>query len=1113
MGPTNARAVDVEALLEQVEGVRRLARALVRDADDAEDVAQDALVLAVTRPPGQEWALSAWLRGVVRNVARDRRRGDRRRRAREGKGARPEPVTDDAGLLLRHEMQKKVLAHVTALAPDERSVVLLRYVEDQPVAEIARCLDVPLETVKTRLRRALAKLRATLDAEHGGDRRAWAALLPLAADPPPPVSVPAGPAALRWTPSLPQVATALALAGAGAAIWVGSRGAEDGTDRAGPAGLVADANPPAPGAKPPEGEPADARGLEAGGRRPSPALSGTTRGVRATGLAHVGADPDLDLRGYVVRADGTALAEGIVAAFVHPWARIQGASAEQGRIERQVARDVLRADGSFVLRLERGVEVTLRVEGPGLARQEIEHLQAGQAVRVVMEPAAVLVIEARDAEGSALAGAEIEVWREIVNTAQPLLTPWRGITQPDGTMRVFDVQVGVRVGVGGRHPAWASPDTVRTRDVGAGENRVVLVFSRGRTLVGRVVDAVTGRPIAGARLATDWNVGSSWIGHPATSDADGRFEVTGWSERVLGRLGADAYGYRHGEVSVVVSEPLEIRLQPGSTVLGRVVSADGAPLAGVAVGAWPSDAWDRAEGRSTVTANDGLFRLDGVDGERPNSLTFVSTGWARSTLDVPALEGPGRERDVGDVRLARPLRLEGLVATKEGTPVPGAQVLLSGGGRERGRLFAGSYSTGLDGDSRVTDDRGRFAFAALEPGQYSVSASTPEGTQEGPVDVALTSSDVLDVKLTVPVGRRLMVRVRDTWGAIVKCPFEVRLPSGPPLRGEIGEEGLASLQVPTDAGPIVVDAAWASEHGFRAGAPTLVLPPISGWPVEVKLEFAQGIAGRVLGPDGAPLEGAVLLFRGDGRWSTATTDERGAFRVPWPRDVVGSVELTGEVRPPASRSPNASKSAPAGETTRRAIGGRIDGVRADALDLELRAQALDVDRVLPLLVLDPDGQPASGLEVRLEGTDAVATTDATGRVRLEGLVAREVRVQILPAASRLLRAWIPPAKDVVLPRGEEVVMRLRRPAHLEGVVLDPSDRPVPGAQVAVSQAPQSSTIGTTDAEGKFSIQIDPDLWFPLRVGAYRAAQGVGSLHGDLKLTSLPSSPVTVRLSR
>src|SRR6185503_16110462 len=82
------------------------------------------------------------------------------------------PSTD--ALAARADAEQIVIRAVLALDEPYRSVVLLRFFEDLPPRRIAERLGVPVETVRTRLRRALAKLREDLDGRVGGTE-AWCA--------------------------------------------------------------------------------------------------------------------------------------------------------------------------------------------------------------------------------------------------------------------------------------------------------------------------------------------------------------------------------------------------------------------------------------------------------------------------------------------------------------------------------------------------------------------------------------------------------------------------------------------------------------------------------------------------------------------------------------------------------------------------------------------------------------------------------------------------------------------------------------------------------------------------------------------------------------------------
>ena len=159
---------DVTAATERM---RRLAMALLGNAHDAEDVAQESWTRALQGGATPEDG-EAWLSGVARNVARRMGRSEGARAARE-RSRDVETVTPDvAEVAERASLQREVVGDVLALPEPYRSVVLLRWFEDLPPREIARRLERPLHTVKTQLARGQERLRATLQGRHGDER--WA---------------------------------------------------------------------------------------------------------------------------------------------------------------------------------------------------------------------------------------------------------------------------------------------------------------------------------------------------------------------------------------------------------------------------------------------------------------------------------------------------------------------------------------------------------------------------------------------------------------------------------------------------------------------------------------------------------------------------------------------------------------------------------------------------------------------------------------------------------------------------------------------------------------------------------------------------------------------------
>src|SRR5262245_37481450 len=160
-------------LLAHVSWVRSLARELVRDGAEAEDLAQEALVRVLEHPPRSEAALGGFLRRVLFNLRGERHRKDARRVERERLTARAEaaPAADEIAEGLAR--QRELVEAVERLEPVEREAIVLRFFEQLPPRRIAARLGVPVKTVDARLQRALARLREDFDRRDGGRER-WA---------------------------------------------------------------------------------------------------------------------------------------------------------------------------------------------------------------------------------------------------------------------------------------------------------------------------------------------------------------------------------------------------------------------------------------------------------------------------------------------------------------------------------------------------------------------------------------------------------------------------------------------------------------------------------------------------------------------------------------------------------------------------------------------------------------------------------------------------------------------------------------------------------------------------------------------------------------------------
>lgn len=137
--------------------------------DDAEDVVQDAFVKAHRALPRfrRGAPFRPWLLAIVANEARNRRRSA----GRAGALALRVASRRDPGLegpedrAISLDQRRRLLRAVAALDDRDREIVALRFFAGLNEAEAAAALGSPVGTAKSRLSRALVRLRTTLEEE------------------------------------------------------------------------------------------------------------------------------------------------------------------------------------------------------------------------------------------------------------------------------------------------------------------------------------------------------------------------------------------------------------------------------------------------------------------------------------------------------------------------------------------------------------------------------------------------------------------------------------------------------------------------------------------------------------------------------------------------------------------------------------------------------------------------------------------------------------------------------------------------------------------------------------------------------------------------------------
>ena len=148
-----------------VREVRFIARSICRDASLADDVTQEAFLSlwrSARRFDGRKGTVRSWLAGIARNRAIDSLRrtanADRVVVALRAVPLATAPATDD--VCEARDERRRVRGAVARLPQPQRDVIELAFLGDLTHVEIGERSELPLGTVKGRVRLGLERLRA-----------------------------------------------------------------------------------------------------------------------------------------------------------------------------------------------------------------------------------------------------------------------------------------------------------------------------------------------------------------------------------------------------------------------------------------------------------------------------------------------------------------------------------------------------------------------------------------------------------------------------------------------------------------------------------------------------------------------------------------------------------------------------------------------------------------------------------------------------------------------------------------------------------------------------------------------------------------------------------------
>jgi RNA polymerase sigma-70 factor (ECF subfamily) len=147
----------------------RAAYLVVHDHAAAEDIAQEAFLAAVRSLDrfDRDRPFGPWLHRIVINRAIDAARAKSARREVSGESylEATDPLAVAGASPYTPTEARAIAAGLAALPPDQRAVIVLRYLLEYTPGEIAELLEVPRGTVNSRLRRGLDALQGELEAQ------------------------------------------------------------------------------------------------------------------------------------------------------------------------------------------------------------------------------------------------------------------------------------------------------------------------------------------------------------------------------------------------------------------------------------------------------------------------------------------------------------------------------------------------------------------------------------------------------------------------------------------------------------------------------------------------------------------------------------------------------------------------------------------------------------------------------------------------------------------------------------------------------------------------------------------------------------------------------------
>jgi large repetitive protein len=573
------------------------------------------------------------------------------------------------------------------------------------------------------------------------------------------------------------------------------------------------------------------------------------------------------ISGRVTDSEGNPLSGvSVTAAEGDPMSRIMTFRTMVGGAPRDDDGVLTASDGTFTLRVREGThDFSFRREGyaPRSIRGQNVTKSSVPAIDVVLEPAVEITGRVvRDGAGI----PEVRV-SSFSPTDSNTVT-----TGPDGSFTLG----GLAPGVAPLDIRKEEEFIAEGRNITAPARDVLIEIPVGGRITGRVVEKGTSKPVTRfqAGISTSSSGGGMVrMGPPQlqsfTSD-DGSFtleHVPPGAQVVI----ALAPGFTAAQANLNVEggktiENVEIGLDRGVTLTGRVTGPNGAPVSDARVGLVIS-AGSRAFGLggriSSTTDSRGEYTIEALPaGEETIAVTHPRYTDVRKTVALK-----GRETRL-DIQLSSGITVRGTVVSESGSPIADAFV--------EARELGG----GIGMHRARSDANGAFEFEALVPTRHNFTASKAGFSQTVLKDVDVAAGAPL--RITLRMGGTIHGRVSGLSADELTMTSVTAFASGTSASAPVDASGNYRMEGAPTGSVQVRASVSARAFGGSKSSPPQTVELTAGGTQQVDITFRGDVVirGRVL-RNGMPLRGGSVMFsaKAGGGGSSGTIDEQGHYSV------------------------------------------------------------------------------------------------------------------------------------------------------------------------------------------------------------------------------------------